>query len=154
MGLSSCEKDDICVEGNTPLLVIDFINVAATTQLKNVNDLRVVGLGTTAVVNTTTDRTDVNTIRVPLKTNEDTTSFLLIRNSATNDAGAETGDVDTLMLSYERVEDFTSRACGFVVNYNNLSASLVGSADNWIDRALVVRAQVINSDSTHVQIFH
>jgi hypothetical protein len=154
IGISSCEKDDICVEGDTPLLVIDFINVADTTQLKNVNDLRILGLGATTVPNSDTDRTDINTVSVPLRTNENTTSFLVIRNSATDDAGAETGDIDTLVLSYDRLEDFTSRACGFVVNFDNLSASLAGSADNWINKVKVIRSQVINSDSTHVQIFH
>ena len=37
---SSCEKDDICVEGDTPLLVIGFYDVTDTT-FKSVSNLRI-----------------------------------------------------------------------------------------------------------------
>ena len=32
--ISSCEKDDICVEGDTPLLVIEFYDAEDTSTLK------------------------------------------------------------------------------------------------------------------------
>ncbi|WP_281542839.1 DUF6452 family protein [Maribacter aestuarii] len=154
IGISSCEKDDICVDADTPLLVIDFINAADTSASKTVPDLRVVGLGQTVTVNTVTDRTDLSTISIPLKTTEDTTSFLLIRNSASDDDGFETGDIDTINITYSRMEDFKSRGCGFVVNYELNSATLEINPNNWISDIEIVRTQVINSDSTHVKIFH
>ncbi len=154
IGIGSCEKDDICVDADTPLLVIDFIDAADTTELKNVPDLRVVGLGQTVTVNTVADRTDLSTISIPLKTTQDITSFLLIRNSASDDDGFETGDLDTINITYSRIEDFASRGCGFIINYDLNGAVLEINANNWIQDIEIVRSQVINSDSTHVQIFH
>jgi len=152
--VASCEKDDICVEGDTPLMVIEFYNINDTTVLKNVAALRVVGQGQTSTVNTVADRSNVNTITIPLKTGEDTTSFLLISNSASDDNGAETGNIDTVNFSYSRLEDFKSRACGFIINYDNLSAALQTDTDNWIKDIEIVQTQIINADSIHVKIFH
>ena len=66
IGVASCEKDDICVEGDTPLLVIEFYDIADTTTLKNVPSLRVVGLGQAITVNTVADRSALNKISIPL----------------------------------------------------------------------------------------
>lgn len=152
--MASCEKDDICVEGNTPLLVIEFYDITDTAALKNVPALRVVGVGQSVTVNTVADRTALNKISIPLKTNLDETSFLLISNSASGENGAETGNIDTVNFSYQRLEDFLSRGCGFVVNYDSLNATLTQGSANWIQDIQVTRSQVINSDSTHVKIFH
>lgn len=154
IGLASCEKDDICVEGNTPLLVIEFYNFSDTTALKNVPTLRVVGEGKTITVNTVADRTALNTITIPLRTDMDNTSFLLISNSASAEDGTETGNIDTVNFSYNRLEAFLSRGCGFVVNYDSLNANVTADNTNWIQDIEVIRSQVINSDSTHVKIFH
>ena len=152
--LTSCEKDDICVEGNTPLLVLEFFNVADTTAVKNVTALRIVGEGQTVTVNTFTDRSDLSSVAIPLRTEENSTTFYLISNSASNDNGQETGNIDTLTFNYDRIEDFKSRACGFVVNYDNVSTELQTGSGNWIADIEVIRASVTNSDSTHVKIFH
>lgn len=154
VAMASCEKDDICVEGNTPLLVIEFYDVTDTAALKNVPTLRVVGVGQSVTVNTVADRTALNQISIPLKTNLDETSFLLISNSASGENGAETGNIDTVNFSYRRLENFLSRGCGFVVNYDSLNATLTQGSANWIQDIQVTRSQVINSDSTHVKIFH
>ncbi len=154
LAVGSCEKDDICVDADTPLLNIDFYDVNDTTALKNVTGLRIVGLGQNTTVNTFADRSDLSSVSIPLKTNEDTTSFLIISNSATDESGNETGNIDTLTFSYTRLEDFASRGCGFVVTYDNLTNSLETGAGNWIQDIEILRSQVINSDSTHVKIFH
>ena len=154
VAISSCEKDDICVEGDTPLLVIEFYNIADTSALKNVPTLRVVGVGQNITVNTVADRSATNKITIPLKTNENSTSFIMISNSADSENGSETGNIDTVNFSYTRLENFLSRGCGFVVNYNELQAEITEDASNWIQNIEVTRAQVINSDSTHVKIFH
>lgn len=151
---ASCEKDDICVEGDTPLLVIEFYNIADTAALKNVSSLRVIGEGQNLTVNTVSDRANTNKITIPLKTNEDSTSFICISNSASDENGAETGNIDTLTFNYTRIDEFKSRGCGFVVNYDSLKASVTTGTENWIQEIEIVQSQVINSDSTHVKIFH
>lgn len=152
--IASCEKDDICVEGNTPLMVIEFFDINNRDNLKNVNGLRVVGEGQTVTVNTVADRTALNTITIPLKTAADTTGFLLIANSASNDDGFEIGNIDTVSFNYVRLEDFKSRACGFIVNYEELNGVFQTDTDNWIQEIEIIRSEISNSDSTHVKIFH
>lgn len=154
IGIGSCEKDDICVDGDVPLLVIEFYDIDDTETLKSVTALRVVGLEQSSTVDTFTDRSDLNTISVPLKTNEDTTSFLLISNSASDDDGNETGNIDTVTFSYSRLETFISRGCGFIITYEDLTAALEAGTDNWIQDIEIVQTEVINSDSTNVKIFY
>ena len=154
LAVASCEKDDICVEGDTPLLVIEFYNINDTSALKTVPTLRVVGVGQNVTVNTVVDRTALNTVSIPLKTNVDVTSFIMISASASAEDGSETGNIDTVNLSYKRLEDFLSRGCGFVVNYDSLQANVSADTNNWIKDIEIIRSQVINSDSTHVKIFH
>lgn len=152
--VASCEKDDICIEGDTPLLVIEFYDISDTTELKSVTALRVVGEDQSTTVNTISDRSDLSTITLPLKTDEDETTFLLISDSASDESGAETGNIDTVTFNYERIEDFASRACGFVISYSNLSSNVQTDSEPWIADIEVVISNFTNSDSTHVKIFH
>lgn len=154
--LASCEKDDICVEGNTPLMVIEFFDVDNPDTPKSVVKLRVGGQGQEFVVNTFADRTDLNSITVPLKTTEDSTSFLFISNSASSEdtPPIEVGNVDTVSFDYSRLEDFKSRACGFIITYEELNGIVQTDTDNWIQRIEITRSKIINADSTHVKIFH
>ncbi|MGB3150951.1 MAG: DUF6452 family protein [Maribacter sp.] len=151
IGISSCEKDDICVDADTPLLVLEFFDIADTSALKEVPNLRVIGLGQSANLNAVAN---LNTISIPLKTTEDATSLLMVSNSALDENGNETGNIDTLTFSYNRLENFASRGCGFIVNYENLTDQLASGADNWIQDVEIVRSLIINTDSTHVKIFH
>ncbi len=148
----SCEKDDICVEGDTPQLVIRFYDATDTTVLKSVASLRVIGIGNGAPVNTFTDRSSRDSVALPLRINQGT-DFLFIRNSA-GDEGAETGNTDTLQFSYITEEVFVSRACGFVANFNMLQDSLVPDSDNWIQGISIVNPSVNSQLEAHVKIFH
>lgn len=151
--VGSCEKDDICVDGDTPLLIIRFYNAEEPAELKDVPNLRIVGLGQEYTVNTFQDRTSLDSIGIPLRSNELSTSFLLIQDSGdANDL--ETGNPDTLTFNYETKEVFISRACGFVVNYENLTDALTADPENWIQNIEVVRSSVQKQDSAHVKIFH
>jgi len=154
LGAASCEKDDICVEGNTPLMVIEFFDIDNPDTPKNVTTLRVVGQGQTVTVNTVADRAGLNKITVPLKTVGDTTSFLFISNSADNEDGFEIGNIDTVTFNYARLEEFKSRACGFIVNYEELAGSFQTDTENWIQDIEIIRSQISNADSTHVKILH
>src|SRR5690606_451462 len=130
--VSSCEKDDICVEGDTPLLVIGFYDGTDTLLAKNVPALRIKEVVLDTVVNTFADRTNLDSIGLPLRSAATSTSFVLIHNSRNNDAGAEIGNQDTLTVSYTNGEAFISRACGFVSTYDSIAVDLPESPDNWI----------------------
>ena len=58
--LFSCEKDDICVDGDTPLLVIRFFDSTQPETPKAVSKLRVIGLGNGDPVPTIADRANLD----------------------------------------------------------------------------------------------
>ncbi|MFK7814554.1 MAG: DUF6452 family protein [Maribacter sp.] len=155
---SSCEKDDICVEGDTPLLIVRFYDAENPTEFKAVPLLRVAGIGNSFTVSTISDRTStLDSIAIPLKENETLTEFAFITNSEDDENGAEIGDIDILSFSYELKEEFISRACGFIVNYENLNSDFTTTTDNWIQSIEVVKdtVQLETEDTTaHVKIFH
>ena len=148
-----CEKDDICVDGDTPLLIIRFYDSESTDTPKEVPGLRVVGLNQSTTVNTVDDRSALDSIAIPLRINEASTTYLLIMDSADEDE-AETGNIDTLTFTYNTEEIFISRACGFVANYEGITDSLTADAENWIQNIEIVSPLVQKLDSAHVKIFH
>ena len=111
--ISACEKDDICVDGDTPLLIIRFYDAADSVTLKSVASLRILGIGNGEPLNTFTDRSSRDSVAVPLRINEANTQFQIILNSDGED-NTETGNIDTLQFNYETNEVFVSRAvnCG------------------------------------------
>tara|TARA_R100001369_G_scaffold92225_1_gene136285 strand:+ start:11059 stop:11589 length:531 start_codon:yes stop_codon:yes gene_type:complete len=162
IGFGACEKDDICIDGDTPLLVIRFYDVDNPTELKDVTDFRIVGVGQNTTVTTVSDRTDTDSIAIPLKVTENTTGFYFISNSSdveTTDSSGETitvegGDLDTLYFNYSRIDKFVSRACGYIANYEDLTSDLETETDNWIKDIEIVTPLVENSTAAHVKIYH
>lgn len=154
-GFTSCEKDDICVDGDTALLIVNFYDFEAEEETeKAVTKLRVVGEGQDTTVDTVVDRTDLTTVSVPLRANETTTTYNLISNSADNEDGDETGNTDTVTFNYATNEVYISRACGYVIHYNELTSTLTEDAENWIKNVEVVETTVENIAVTHVKIYH
>lgn len=154
LGFQSCEKDDICVEADTPLLVITFFDAESPAEEKNVTRLRVLGLGQEEVVNTFSDRANLDSIAIPLRANASQTGYVFIFQSESGEDGEETGNRDTLYFDYTAKEVFASRACGFVVQYEGLQAQTNADGDNWIDSIEIKQDSVTTSESAHVSIFH
>lgn len=154
--LSSCEKDDICVDGDTPLLVIGFFDVDDTTAAKDVPSLRIRALGFETSPSTFTDRSNQDSIGIPLQIEANTTSFVFINNSADDpdDETIETGTIDTLTFNYTVNEEFVSRACGFVANFSELDTTRQVFSTDWIKRIQIVNPTVESSSAIHVKIFH
>ena len=75
----SCEKDDICVDGNTPLLGISFLDIVDSTTAKTVTGFRAIPLGQTDPPETYPDRSDLSEASIPLRVDRDTTIYLFIR---------------------------------------------------------------------------
>jgi len=153
LAISSCEKDDICVDGDTPLLILRFYDATDSTTVKSVSSLRIIGIGNGEPVDTFTDRSSSDSVAVPLRINEVNTQFQIILNSD-GDEDVETGNIDTLQFNYETNEVFVSRACGFVANYEIATDTLTIDTDNWIQGIEISNPSVTSQDSTHVKIFH
>jgi hypothetical protein len=151
--LMGCEKDDICVDGDTPLLVIRFFDSTEPETPKAVSQLRVIGLGNGDPVPTFADRSNLDSIALPLRPDQTETTFVLIRDSQ-DEEGVETGNPDTLQLRYSTRGEFVSRACGFIAGYEGLESQLQTGSDNWIQSIEVDTTSVQNQDSKHVSIYH
>ncbi|MEC3966093.1 DUF6452 family protein [Flagellimonas halotolerans] len=156
--VSSCEKDDICVEGDTPLMVIGFFNIDDTTAVKRVSSIRIKSLDIDSILtnDSFSDRANSpDSLMVPLRSSATSTMYQIISGSRDDDeTEQEIGNIDTLTISYDLGEAFISRACGFVVNYNNITVAVPESAENWIQDIKVVQPNVENTDNIHVKIFH
>ena len=153
ISFNACEKDDICVDGDTPKLIIRFYDNENPGELKAVPSLRVVGLGQSTTVNTFADRSSLDSIALPLRINEANTGFILISDSADED-DLETGNNDTLTFDYSTLEVFISRACGYIANYDDLSELLTSDSENWIQNIEIVSPLIQQQDSAHVKILH
>ena len=165
----SCEKDDICAEGTltTPLLVIEFFNAANTTEdvAKNVTNLWVEAVNPNVdddmiiIDPIQADAQTVNTISIPLRTQEGSTQYRFISNYEI-DNGMQLGNEDILMFNYETQEIFLSRACGYIANYtlnDSDGVTVTVDSDNWINPTTGVQiseTNVQNETVTHVKIYH
>ncbi len=157
IAIASCEKDDICVE-NSPQLVIGFFDAEDTTEFKRVASFRVRSLDNDSILETETfsDRsTSPDSLFIPLRIDGTTTTYEFIVDSEDDETTMEElGDIDTLTISYETREAFISRACGFMINYDNLNVTLPESASNWIQDITISEQTIENSNNIHVKIFH
>lgn len=153
--LAQCEKDDVCVEGDTALLHIAFYDKDAAEEEplpKVVNKLRVISVDENSTVNTFTDRSSQDDIFIPLDSKKNIGDFILISNSATED-NLETGQIEDLRISYTPEAVYISRACGFVGQYADLEIEQTGLS-SWISSIEINNTRIDNSDEIHVSIFH
>lgn len=157
-----CEKDDICVDGTTPLLIVRFYDANDRAVLKKVPKFRVVGIGQKTTVIGVADRTDLDSIAIPLKVDADATGFYFINNSIDVDTEdpdgqaikIEGGDLDSLYFNYTRNNKFVSRACGYIANFDSLNVDLKLEGANWIKDLEIITPLVENSTGAHVKIYH
>lgn len=162
---SSCEKDDIC-DANTPTtprLVIKFYDITNPSILKNVTNLKVIAdkMPNGIVFNTATDDskylTNGNTISIPLKTTENSTSYSFILNSGNPNPAFVNEDI--IKFDYTRNEVFVSRACGYKIlftldpinPYTHTDAAVPDLL--WIKYISVETSNIENENETHIKIF-
>lgn len=151
---SSCEKDDICAEGTptTPRLIIEFYSSENSTVRKLVANLKVQGEG----ASTTLDFNQVDTIELPLKTNENFTNYSMNINSTSSTVSNNT---DLIRFNYSVNDIYVSRACGFKSFFNlNLANGVVrtnpeGDSDFWIENIEIVKSNVETEEDVHIKMY-
>lgn len=152
--LSGCEKDDICVDGDTPHLVIRFYDKDDPEVTKAVTSLRATGEGLTDPLSAV-NRVTTDSIAIPLRAFESTAVFSFISNSEDDEFEVETGNTDIISFNYETREVFISRACGYIANYDNLSVMTDPDADGyWIDSVEIIKTTVSDEAEAHIKIYH
>lgn len=143
--ISSCEKDDFCIEPITPNMIIRFYNATNISETKAVTDLTVNPNDLDSIYT----NVSIDSIVIPL----DVTSNQIIYNfsSGTN--------VDILTIDYEIEEVFVSRSCGFKAIFNNVTVTSDVSND-WIIGLTETLENTItiptidDESAAHIQIFH
>lgn len=142
-----CQKDDICPEGTetTPLLVIEFYDAQDPSRLKAVQNLLVKASGEEIYSGPAT----ANTIRIPLKTNDNVTEYSFTANS-----GSSSANEDVISFTYDPSPQYLNRACGYKVNFKNLDANTLQDDNNWIVSEIVLQENVENETEAHISITH
>ena len=136
----SCEKDDICIDGTTPKLIIRFYNNDAQTEFKTVQ-LDSVWIEEKSKIDGFTG-VATDSIYIPLDLNADTTTFILENNKVK----------DTLKFSYTRNDVFVSRSCGYKTIYENFQ--LDSNTTNWIKDISSNNSTIEDETTAHITIFH
>lgn len=148
LAFSACEKDDICVDADTPSLVLRFYDIADTTEFKDVQNLIVRGLTPSGAQDTITNSA-LDSIVLPLRVNQNSTSFTLSRQTSIDDI-----NIDTITFTYVPEEIFISRACGYIVNFDELQTTVAQDDSVWIQETRIITPLIENTASAHVKILH
>ena len=163
---SSCEKDDIC-DANTPTtprLIIEFYDINNSSVLKNVTDLKVLGEGNEEAIifnPTATDYRKYTTsgtkIALPLKINDQTTTYTFILNSENSNTALI--DTDKVTFNYSREDVFVSRACGFKTLFQLsptnavVQTAIPATKEKWMQYISVEKSNIENENDTHIKVF-
>ena len=139
----NCERDDICADTTqtTASLVI---------ETGNVGPLLVEGMEITNIT---------NNIVLPLRTDVDSTQFILSIDTTLDENGVVNGgNADTITVRYSREDRFVSRACGFSTIFSDVTITLGDEPrdDQWIRSILAENDNQIieDEDQRHFSIFH
>lgn len=161
----SCESDDICAESTstTPSLIIDAYDVLNPENKKSISKLLVVGVGNDFIL-TGYNIVATSQMVLPLKTDSNTTKYLLIKDTSVNNNGTPEdtsddyydGNPDIITINYTREEVFVSRACGYKTIFKDVTLTIEPDSDNWIKsrQPLTDNQSVEDETETHFNIFH
>ena len=145
--LSSCEKDDVCVENDSVYINLVFFSVEDGSTAKSVSGFSLLDLNGDIVQNY--DNTTVSAIALVLPTSE--TSYDLILQKRTEVDGLTINTNDTLNFNYIPKATYVSRACGYIRTYTDLS---INSTSNWINEVIVNSSEINSNSDEHVAILH
>lgn len=166
--LLGCERDDICPEdiSTTPRLILEFFDVSNQENNKNVPRLFVQGVGNTVPLSDYDGDAAASTVELPLKTDENFTTFRFIRDYVVNDNGTPNdtsddfiaGNEDFITINYITENVYVSRACGFKTIYRSVSVEFGEEdiADRWIRiiQAVNDNQSIEDETTTHFKFFH
>jgi len=150
----SCEKDEICLEDNTPHLIVRFYNQNIPDELKSVLNLKVNIEGIEGEYDNETIRILTDSIAIPLVVTENRTRFIFTL-PGNEEEGVE-DNLDTISLIYTQEDIFVSRSCGYKTVYHNAKITLTQDDDNWIKflEPTADPLEIIDENLAHVKIYH
>ncbi len=165
--LGTCERDDICPEDvpTTPRLILEFFDVSDQSATKNVPAFYAQGIDNENPLSGYSGGSAINTVELPLRTDQNETQYRLIRNYDVNDNGTPndttddfiTGNEDIITITYNTEQEYVSRACGFKTVFKNVLVTLdTTDTDRWIDLIQSVNdnQSIEDETTTHFNFFH
>ncbi len=138
LAIFGCEKDDICIEANTPNLIIRFYDAANPTQLKQVTNMYVWALNKDSIY----QNVALDSIVIPLDINANTTTYFI-----SSDLGE-----DEIELNYTKKDIFVSRSCGYKTIFENLQVA--NNTVNWINSISINNSTIEDESKAHLHIYH
>jgi hypothetical protein len=138
--LFACEKDDVCLGTSTPEMVMRFYDFN-THELKPTTQLTVVTLPSK---DTLFKEISIDSIAIPLDVNQHYTEYLFIENN----------NPDTLKITYDLNPYFVSKACGYIMFFDQLNVEIKPDPDVWIKQIEIIQNQIQTDTSAHVKIYH
>lgn len=137
--ITSCQKDDFCINPVTPNLIIRFYDNNNPDEYKAVSGLTVWAEGKDILENYNNVSTD--SLAIQLDPAEDFTIYHL--SSSNSD--------DIITIDYLRNEIFVSRSCGYKYNFSELD--LENASNNWIISTEITN-ETVENETEHIKILH
>jgi len=139
--ITSCEKDDICLEGsaNTNRITIGFINSAyessSSVLLKNIR-----GVNKDSIIH---KDIDTDQLKLPLNTSSNRTDYILNYNEID----------DTLSIKHRTIHEYLNRGCGFISNFIlDKTTEDLDNSYGWIKKISIVKDSIFNEEKTNLYI--
>ncbi len=147
--LTSCERDEVCIDPITPKLIIAFYDIDDTESTKSVNNLAIEILKLNGI-NKSLDTIGTDSIGIPLNVYELQTTIVL-----TTDSDTDLINRDTIRISYETEDVFIGRSCGYKSVFNNATIFRdFNDTDKWIKSLVLSQTAIENETEAHVTILH
>lgn len=143
--VSSCEKDDFCIDPVTPNMIIRFYDATNPTESKSVSNLSVHPEGYEEIYS----NISIDSLLLPLD---------VMNNEIIYNLSSE-GNQDILTITYDVEEKFVSRSCGFKAIFRNVIVTSDPS-NEWIlgltesGNNTVTISTIEDESAAHVQIYH
>ena len=136
----SCEKDDICIEENTPGLIIRFYDNDDHEKVRELTKTNIWAVGKDSLSDYSNESLD--SIVVPLNLSENFTKYVIENNTIK----------DTIEFKYSRNDIYISRSCGYKTIFENLTIG--NNTLLWIKDTEILNATIENETTTHINIYH
>ena len=139
--ITSCEKDDICLEGsaNTNRITIGFIN-SENESFTSLSITNIRGINKDSIIyeNINTDQ-----LKLPLNISSNKTDYILNYNEID----------DTLSIKYRAIHKYLNRGCGFISNFIiDSSTNNTDTIYGWIKKISIVKDSIFNEEKTNLYI--
>ena len=154
LGLSACEKDDICAgsESETPNVVIGLFDRLDPEIRKSAVKIAAIAEG----FNDTLIFRSTSTIELPLKINTTETTWNLVLYQPTGSNNDTIHKTDQLRFTYTPEALYVSKACGYKTIFHEFNAVKTTSVsdDTWIRSMNRLTNELTNTDNAHLQFYY